>query len=269
MKSPTVHNPFANAETVIGIENASVRYFVPRERVSTFKEYAIRFVQRRIHNDEFWALRNVSLEVRRGEIFGLIGSNGAGKSTLLKLVARVLRPVEGRVWVKGRVAPLLAMGAGFHMELSGRENIFLNGTMLGYSEKQIRERFDAIVEFAELQDFIDAPMRTYSSGMVARLGFSVATDQQPDILIVDEALAVGDTAFQKKSIGRIREYQRSGTTTLYVSHGMGEIERNCNRAAWLDHGQIKFVGHPSAAVDLYLNRQRETPLPEINLPQFD
>jgi ABC-type polysaccharide/polyol phosphate transport system ATPase subunit len=258
MKSPIVPNPVTDPDLVIGIEHASVRYFVPRERVTTFKEYAIRFVQRRIQHDEFWALKDVNLQVRRGEIFGLIGANGAGKSTLLKLVARVLHPVEGRVWVKGRIAPLLAMGAGFHMELSGRENVFLNGTMLGYSEKHIRERFNSIVEFAELHDFIEAPMRTYSSGMVARLGFAVATDQMPDILIVDEALTVGDTAFQKKSLDRIREYQKSGTTTLYVSHGMGEIEKTCNRAAWLDHGHLRFVGSPKDAVDLYLNR---TPAP--------
>jgi ABC-2 type transport system ATP-binding protein/lipopolysaccharide transport system ATP-binding protein len=256
MKSPTDLNSDSQADTVIGVEGASVRYFVPREHVPTFKEYAIRFLQRRIHNDEFWALKDVSLQVKRGEIFGLIGSNGAGKSTLLKLMAHVLRPVEGRVWVKGRVAPLLAMGAGFHMELSGRENIFLNGTMLGYSEKHMRERFQSIVEFAELEDFIDAPMRTYSSGMVARLGFSVATHQKPDILIVDEALSVGDSAFQKKSIERIREFQKNDTTTLYVSHGMGEIERTCGRAAWLDHGRLRFVGDPAEAVDRYLNRNK-------------
>jgi ABC-2 type transport system ATP-binding protein/lipopolysaccharide transport system ATP-binding protein len=256
MKSPTDLNSDSQADTVIGVEGASVRYFVPREHVPTFKEYAIRFLQRRIHNDEFWALKDVSLQVKRGEIFGLIGSNGAGKSTLLKLMAHVLRPVEGRVWVKGRVAPLLAMGAGFHMELSGRENIFLNGTMLGYSEKHMRERFQSIVEFAELEDFIDAPMRTYSSGMVARLGFSVATHQKPDILIVDEALSVGDSAFQKKSIERIREFQKNGTTTMYVSHGMGEIERTCDRAAWLDHGRLRFVGDPAEAVDRYLNRNK-------------
>lgn len=255
MKSPT--DPRTDNNVVIGIENASVKYFVPRERVSTFKEYAIRRIQRRIINDAFWALSNVSFEVKKGEIFGLIGANGAGKSTLLKLVARVLRPSEGRVWVRGRVAPLLAMGAGFHMELSGRENVFLNGTLLGYSQKQILERFDGIVEFAELQDFIDAPMRTYSSGMIARLGFSVATDQMPDVLIVDEALSVGDTAFQKKSIDRIREFQKSGATTLYVTHSMGEIEKTCDRAAWLDHGHLRFVGDPKEAVDLYLDRKKE------------
>jgi len=260
MKSPIDPNIIPNGDTVIGIEHAAVKYFVPHERVATFKEYAIRKIQRRIQNDEFWALKDINFEVRKGEIFGLIGANGAGKSTLLKLVARVLKPTEGRVWVKGRVAPLLAMGAGFHMELSGRENVFLNGTLLGYSQKQIRERFDAIVEFAELQDFIDAPLRTYSSGMIARLGFSVATDQMPDVLIVDEALSVGDTAFQNKSLERIREFQRNGASTLYVSHGMAEIERTCNRAAWLDHGQLRFVGNPKEAIDLYLNRQ-PVPIP--------
>ncbi|PKN92535.1 MAG: teichoic acid ABC transporter ATP-binding protein [Chloroflexi bacterium HGW-Chloroflexi-6] len=243
------------SETVIGVEHVSVRYLIPRERVGSLKEYAIRKIQRRIFNDEFWALKDVSFEIKRGEIFGVIGANGAGKSTLLKLMARIMRPSAGRVWVKGRVAPLLAMGAGFHPELSGRENVFLNGTLLGYSEKQIRERFDCIVEFAELQDFIDAPIRTYSSGMLARLGFAVATDQKPDILIVDEALAVGDTAFQQKSLNRIREFQQTGTTTLYVSHALGEVEKTCKRAAWLHHGKLMFIGDAQEAVDRYLNRK--------------
>lgn len=254
MNLPTDPNEFPESSTVIGVENASVKYFVPREHVSTFKEYAIRKIQRRIQNDEFWALKDVSFEVKKGEVFGLIGANGAGKSTLLKLVARVLKPTEGRVWVKGRVAPLLAMGAGFHMELSGRENVFLNGTLLGYSHKQIRDRFDGIVEFAELRSFIDAPIRTYSSGMLARLAFSVATDQMPDILIVDEALAVGDAAFREKCLARIRDFQSNGSTTLYVTHSMGEAEKTCDRAAWLDHGQLRFMGDAKQAVDLYLNR---------------
>jgi ABC-type polysaccharide/polyol phosphate transport system ATPase subunit len=256
MKSPTAHNPGIADDMVIGLEGASVRYFVPREEVRTFKEYAIRFVQRRIQNDEFWAVKNINLEIRRGEIFGLIGSNGAGKSTVLKMIARVLRPVEGRVWVKGRVAPLLAMGAGFHMELTGRENVFLNGTLLGYSQRQINERFDEIVRFAELEDFIDAPIRTYSSGMIARLAFSVATDQMPDVLIVDEALSVGDVSFQEKSINRIREFQRSGTTTLFVTHNMQEVANTCNRAAWLDHGEIRFIGNPTETVDHYMDRKK-------------
>lgn len=260
MKLPIGPDQFSDNDSVIGVEHASVRYFVPREHVSTFKEYAIRKIQRRIQNDEFWALKDVSFEVKRGEVFGLIGANGAGKSTLLKLVARVLKPTQGRVWVRGRVAPLLAMGAGFHMELSGRENVFLNGTLLGYSHKHIQERFQSIVEFAELQNFIDAPIRTYSSGMIARLAFSVATDQMPDILIVDEALAVGDAAFRDKSLERIREFQSNGATTLYVTHSMGEAEKTCTRAAWLDHGQLRFVGDAQEAVDLYLNRK---PVPAL------
>jgi ABC-2 type transport system ATP-binding protein len=255
MKLHTEPNRSTNPDVVIGLEHASVRYFVPREHVATFKEYAIRKIQRRIQNDEFWALKDVSFEVERGEVFGLIGANGAGKSTLLKLVARVLRPTEGRVWVRGRVAPLLAMGAGFHMELSGRENVFLNGTLLGYSHKHIQERFDAIVDFAELREFIDAPIRTYSSGMIARLAFSVATDQMPDILIVDEALAVGDAAFREKCLERIRQFQNSGATTLYVTHSMEEVEKTCDRAAWLDHGRLRFVGDAQEAVNLYLNRE--------------
>lgn len=255
MNLHTAPDRFSENDVVIGVEHASVRYFIPREHVSTFKEYAIRKIQRRIQNDEFWALKDVSFEVKKGEVFGLIGANGAGKSTLLKLVARVLKPTEGRVWVRGHVAPLLAMGAGFHMELSGRENVFLNGTLLGYSHKQIRDRFDGIVDFAELRDFIDAPIRTYSSGMLARLAFSVATDKMPDILIVDEALAVGDAAFREKCLARIRDFQSNGSTTLYVTHSMGEVEKTCDRAAWLDHGRLRFLGNAQEAVDLYLNPQ--------------
>lgn len=240
-------------QVVVRVENVSVRYRIPNEGMGTFKEYAIRRLQGKVQYREFLALKDVSLTVRAGEVFGLIGANGAGKSTLLKLVARVLYPPEGRVWVRGHVAPLLAMGAGFHLELSGRENIYLNGTLLGLSQKEINNCFDEIVDFANLWNFIDSPLRTYSSGMVARLGFSVATVKKPDILIVDEALSVGDTEFQEKSMARIRQYQEQGTTTLYVSHSMNTVNAICQRAAWLHQGEIRFMGSARDTVQRYLD----------------
>lgn len=245
-------------EAAIRLENVSVRYRVPRERIGTFKEYIIRWLQRRVQHNTFWALKDLDLTIRRGEVFGFIGQNGAGKSTLLKLIARVLRPTRGRVWVQGRVAPLLEVGAGFHPELTGRENIFLNGAMLGFTRAEMNARFENIVEFAELSDFIDAPLRTYSSGMWARLGFAVATDVDPDILIVDEILSVGDEGFQRKSAERIDSFRQKGATILLVSHNLGQIESMCERAAWLDHGQLVAVGPARSVVNQYLERVRQS-----------
>jgi len=242
----------SEAVPVVKIENASLRYYVPRERIRSFKEYAIRKVQGKVVNEEFWALKDVSFTVNKGEVFGIVGENGAGKSTLLKLVARVLRPTSGRVWVNGNVAPLLSVGAGFHHELTGRENIFLNGTLLGFTQKQMKEKFDHIVEFSELGDFIDAPVRTYSSGMIARLGFAVATDSKPDILIVDEVLAVGDEAFQAKCYARIQAYQAQGMTTLLVTHNSDKIRRLCHRVAWLQKGELKMLGNTEDVINGYV-----------------
>lgn len=229
-------------DVVIELDEATVSYRIPREHYRTFKEFAIRRVQGKIEFENLLALNNISLQVRRGEVFGLIGANGAGKTTLLRLVARVMRPTSGRVIVRGRVAPLLAMGAGFHPELTGRENVYLNGALLGYTRRQIVECFDEIVEFAELRGFIDAPLRTYSSGMMARLGFSVATAVMPEVLIVDEVLSVGDIAFQEKCGVRIKQFRDQGATILLVSHGMAKITDMCDRAAWLSHGEIVKVG---------------------------
>ena len=240
----------ASKET-IRLENVSVLYRVPHERIRSFKEFAIRWIQRGVKYQEFWALSDVSLTVYRGEVFGLVGRNGAGKSTMLKLMARVLLPTQGRVWVRGRVAPLLELGAGFHADLTGRENIFLNGALLGYSHRQIEENFDQIVDFAELWDFIDAPLRTYSSGMIARLGFSMATDRQPDVLIIDEILGVGDEAFQQKCAERIDQFRSLGTTILLVSHNMDTVRKLCNRAALLVHGKMKTAGDVEAVIDQY------------------
>ncbi len=243
------------SQAIISIENVTVSYRVPKEQVRTFKEYAIRRIQGRIQHNEFLALNNVSLIVKKGEVFGLIGVNGAGKTTLLRLVARVMKPTKGRVRIWGRVNPLLAMGAGFHMELTGRENVYLNGALLGFSHAEMDEKFERIINFAELWDFIDSPLRTYSSGMVARLGFAIATDSMPDILIVDEILSVGDTAFQEKSLARINAFRENGGTILLVSHGMGMITKMCQRAAWLDQGEVRLIGNAEEVVDQYLNWQ--------------
>jgi ABC-2 type transport system ATP-binding protein/lipopolysaccharide transport system ATP-binding protein len=247
----TLGSDLSSNDTVVLLDNVTVRYRLPREKVRTLKEYAIRRIQGKIENVDFLALKNVSLQVNKGEVFGLIGPNGAGKTTLLRLVARVMRPSAGRVVVVGRVAPLLAMGAGFHPELTGRENIFLNGAILGFTRREMEEKFERIVDFAELWDFIDAPLRTYSSGMMARLGFAVATDTVPDILIVDEVLSVGDIAFQEKGLNRIRQFQDQGTTIFLVSHSMETIEKMCTRAAWLNHGEIVQLGHAQEVVKMF------------------
>jgi lipopolysaccharide transport system ATP-binding protein len=239
---------------VISLEDVSVCYRAPQEKIRKFKEYAIRRLQGKLKHKSFLALKDINLSIRRGEVFGLIGHNGAGKTTLLKLVARVMRPTSGRVWVNGRVAPLLELGAGFHPELTGRENIFLNGAILGFSRREMAEKLPHIIDFAELRDFIDAPMRSYSSGMWARLGFAVATDTQPDILIIDEVLAVGDEAFQRKSIERIFQYRDRGATVLLVSHSMSMVESLCHRVAWLDHGRILVVGTAAEVVGQYRER---------------
>jgi len=237
---------------VIRLAKVGVRYRLPSERIGSLKEYTIRWIQRKVTHRDFWALQDVNLSVNRGETLGLIGHNGAGKSTLLKLIARVFRPTAGRVVVTGKVAPLLEFGAGFHPELTGRENIYLNGALMGFSHPEMEEKLEGIVDFAELWDFIDVPMRTYSSGMWARLGFAVATDVHPDILLIDEVLSVGDEAFKRKSSARMQEFRDRGATIILVSHDMKMIQKMCGRAAWLDHGHIKAIGKTSEVVQAYL-----------------
>ncbi|MDI9531743.1 MAG: ABC transporter ATP-binding protein, partial [Chloroflexota bacterium] len=239
---------FSTPEPIIQLENVSVSYRLPTERIGTFKEYAIRKLQRKIRLEKFWALTDVSLQVNRGEVFGLIGNNGAGKSTMLKVISKVLKPTKGRVVVYGRIAPLLELGAGFHPELSGRENVFLNGALLGYSRSEMESVFDEIVEFSELEQFIDSPIRTYSSGMFARLGFAVATAHVPEVLILDEILSVGDEAFQRKCNIRMKSFQQAGTTVLMVSHALDTLEGMCNRLAWIDHGKILKIGEPHEVI---------------------
>jgi len=241
---------------VVLLDNISVRYRAPEAKIGTLKEFAIQILKRNVHYKEFLALSDIDLEVSEGEILGIVGRNGAGKSTLLKVVSRVLIPTKGRVRLRGRVSPLLELGAGFHPELTGRENIFLNGTLLGHARRELESRLDEIIEFAELSTFIDSPMRTYSSGMTARLGFSIATAWKPDILILDEVLSVGDENFRNKCQARIETFQSQGTATLLVSHTSSNIETMCTRAVWLDHGVMKAEGRVKEVVEQYKQSQQ-------------
>jgi ABC-type polysaccharide/polyol phosphate transport system ATPase subunit len=236
----------------VRLESVSVRYRVPRERFSGLKELAVRWAQGRLETFDVWALHDVSLSLRPGEIFGVVGVNGAGKTTLLKAVAGVLHPTAGRIWVQGSVAPLLELGAGFHPELTGRENLYLYGTLLGNSRRHLRQAYDSIVEFAELESFMDAPLRTYSSGMVARLAFAVATHRRADVLLIDEVLAVGDVHFQEKCRRRMDEFRRDGATILLVSHDPGLLLKMCDRVAWLEGGRVAALGPADEIVGRYV-----------------
>jgi ABC-2 type transport system ATP-binding protein/lipopolysaccharide transport system ATP-binding protein len=243
-------------ESVV-LSDVSVRYDLPSERVTSLKEVVVRrLTGRSVKYSQFWALRHIDLRVHRGEAIGLIGRNGAGKSTLLKVIARVQKPSSGRVLVRGHVSPLIELGAGFHPELTGRENIFVNGAMLGFSRKQMEKKFDRIVEFSGLEEFIDAPLRTYSSGMSARLGFAVAADADPDILIIDEALSVGDEAFQKKCIARMNEFREQGVTIFFVTHGLDSLAKLCPKSVWIDAGHLRKVGPTQEIIDAF--RQSQT-----------
>ena len=238
-------------DTAVYLEDISIRYSLPSDAVKTFKEYMIRRVQGRLKHNAFWALKHINLEIKQGEIFGILGRNGAGKSTLLKVISKVLIPREGRVWIKGYISPLLQLGAGFHPELTGRENIYLNATLLGHSQSDIEAKLDEIIAFAEIGNFIEAPLRTYSSGMQARLGFAVASAWQPDILILDEVLSVGDIAFQEKCFKRMANFRNSGATVLIVSHSILQIRSFCQRALWLDNGEIRLMGSAEEVGDAY------------------
>ena len=228
--------------SVIEINDVTMKFNMCREHIDNLKEYLIKFIKRQLSFEEFIALEHVSVKVEEGEVFGIVGLNGSGKSTLLKLVSGILKPTDGSVRTVGTISPLIELGAGFDMELTARENIFLNGSVLGYSRNFMRSKFDEIIEFAELQEFVDTPLKNFSSGMVARLGFAVATLVKPEILIVDEILAVGDFLFQQKCEQRIQEMMSGGTTVLIVSHSIEQIERLCNRVMWLEHGKIKMLG---------------------------
>ena len=231
-----------NNDIMIRVENASVRFNMASEKIDSLKEYAVKLVRRELMFKEFFALRNIDLTVRRGESWAFVGRNGAGKSTLLKLISRILVPYEGKVTVNGSIAPMIELGAGFDPNLTAEENIFINGCIMGHSKKFMQEHFDEIVEFAQLQDFLKMPIKNYSSGMRARLGFAVATMVKPDILIVDEVLAVGDAAFRKRCSERMKEMLSGGTTLLFVSHSNNDVRTLCKNAVWLDHGRIVQSG---------------------------
>ncbi len=243
--------PEPQKDTAIFLSGVSVRYRLPNEKVATLKEYMIRLIQGKVRYNSFMALNDVSLVVKKGETFGILGRNGAGKSTLLKVISRVLMPTQGRVWINGMVSPLLELGAGFHPELTGMENIHLNATLLGHSRKEIKQKIPEILDFAEIGGFIEAPLRTYSSGMVARLGFSVATAWLPDILILDEVLSVGDAAFAQKCTERMRSFRESGATVLLVSHSVDTVRSLCQRALLLEHGNVLEIGPASEVSEKY------------------
>lgn len=236
-------------EPAIEVRNVSKKFRLYKERNQSLKSALLRG-KASIHED-FWALKNVSLEIQPGETFGLIGNNGSGKSTLLKCLAKILYPNSGDIVMRGRVAALLEVGSGFHPELSGRENIYLNGSILGMSKKEIQSKFDAIVDFSGVREFIDQPVKNYSSGMYVRLGFSVAIHVNPDILLVDEVLAVGDESFQTKCFEKFREFRAAGKTVIIVSHALGSMVKMCDRVAWIDQGSLHTVGKPDDVVAAY------------------
>lgn len=236
---------------VISVNNVSVKYRLTRDHIDNIKEYIIAVLKKKIQYEEFWALKDVSFTIKKGDVVGIIGRNGAGKSTLLKVVSEIMKPSCGTVEHTGTIVPMLELGAGFDMELTGRENIFLNGAILGYSKTYLEARFQDIVDFSGLERFIDMPLRNYSSGMLARLAFSVAAMVEPEILIVDEILSVGDGDFQKKSHARMMELMSGGTTVLLVSHSITQIREICNHVIWLDHGTVHMVGETTQVCDAY------------------
>ena len=235
----------------IEVNHVSMLFHLNKERVDNAKEYFIRLVTRKLHYNKFWALKDVSFKVEKGDRVGVMGFNGAGKSTLLKTIAGVLKPTMGSVKVSGVIAPMLELGAGFDMNYSGRENIYLYGTTMGFSRKFIQEKYDEIVEFSELGEFIEAPLKSYSSGMKSRLGFAVATAVKPDVLILDEVLSVGDAAFKEKSEQRILDMMSDGVTVLFVSHSTDRVRKLCNKAIILTSGQIVANGEVNEICDLY------------------
>ena len=227
---------------MIDVNHVSLCYRMPAERVSGMKEYLVQALQGKLQYKEFWALQDISFSVAKGEVLGLVGANGAGKSTMLKVISGILKPTRGTVTVHGNIVPMLELGSGFDLELSGRENIFLNGAILGYSEEFLKGKYQEIVDFSELGEFIGMPLRNYSSGMVTRLAFSIATVVKPDVLIVDEILSVGDASFQHKSKERMMELMSGGTTVLLVSHSAEQVTELCSRAIWLEKGRMKMIG---------------------------
>lgn len=249
---PLFEEEIPDEDLAIRVKNVSMRFNLSQEKVDNLKEYVIKLVKRELFYQEFWALKDISFQVRKGEKLGIIGLNGAGKSTLLKLISGVMKPTDGTIEVNGGVVPLLELGGGFNTNYTGKENIFLRGTMLGYSKKFMESKYDEIVEFSELGDFIDVPLKNYSSGMRSRLGFSVSTIVQPQILILDEVMAVGDAKFRKKSEERLNSLLDKKTTVLMVSHSIGQVKRICDSAIWLEKGRLVMEGSAEEVCNKYL-----------------
>jgi ABC-2 type transport system ATP-binding protein len=238
---------------IISVDHVSIKFNLSSEKFDSFKEYIIKSIKKQVSYDEFWALRDVSFGVQKGDSLGLIGLNGSGKSTMLKTIAGVLKPTEGNVTVKGTVAPLIELGAGFDMDLTARENVFLNGALLGYNRVQMEEYYNDIVDFSELDNFMNVPVKNFSSGMISRLAFSIATIGIPDILIVDEVLSVGDFRFQEKCEARIQNMRDHGTTILFVSHSLPQVEKICTKIVWLEQGHLKMYGRTQEVCQKYRN----------------
>ncbi len=238
-------------DTMIRVNDLGICFRMDRNKTTNLKEYVVRALKRQNSYEDFWALRNISFDVKRGEVLGIIGHNGAGKSTLLKAISRIIDPAEGSIECNGKVVPMLELGSGFDYELSGRENVYLNGAVLGYTKNFIDENYQAIVDYSEIGDFIHMPLKIYSSGMIARLAFSIATMVKPDILIVDEILSVGDEYFQEKSYKRMMELMQGGTTVLFVSHSLAQIRLMCSRVLWIEHGTIQQFGETNQVCDSY------------------
>ena len=238
-------------QPAIIVDNVSMKFNLSKEKVDSLKDYIIKSIKKEIKYNEFWALQNVSFTVEKGDRVGILGLNGAGKSTLLKVIAGVFKPTEGSVTKHGKMVPLLELGAGFDQQYTGKENIYLYGAMLGYSKEFIDEKYDEIVKFSELKDFIDVPIKNYSSGMKSRLGFSIATVVSPKILILDEVLSVGDAKFRKKSEKKLVDMMDTGVTVLFVSHNLDQVKRICNKAMILEHGEMKAFGDIDEIAPVY------------------
>ncbi|HBI72911.1 MAG TPA: teichoic acid ABC transporter ATP-binding protein [Lachnospiraceae bacterium] len=236
---------------VLKVENVSMKFNLMEKKVDNLKEYVIKAIKRELRYQEFWALRDISFSLNKGDRLGILGLNGAGKSTLLKIIAGVLKATEGEITIKGKVVPLLELGAGFDLQYTGAENIYLYGAVLGYSKEFIEEKYDEILEFSELGDFIDVPVKNYSSGMKARLGFSIATIVEPDILILDEVLSVGDAKFRRKSEKKIMTMFEKGVTVLFVSHSIDQVQRLCDRSILLEHGRMIANGSTDEVSKIY------------------
>ena len=245
-----------NSENAVELRNIEMHFNMSKEKLESLKEYFLKFMKRQLYFEDFVALDNISFDIKKGDVFGIVGLNGCGKSTTLKVISGILKPTKGTVETCGTIAPLIELGAGFDMELTARENIYLNGSVLGYSKKFMDEKFQEIVDFSEMHDFLDVPMKNYSSGMVARIGLAIATVTTPDILIVDEILAVGDFLFQQKCEERINQMMNDDTTVIIVSHSIEQIERLCKHCVWLEKGKIKMIGDKKEVCDAYKNTER-------------